>query len=167
MLTTMPTARLTTALGGFLAQVRTLEGSLARTGDIPLTENPLWIPYGLRPPKGVVQAWGMRAKFDRRGHLTLVPDCASRNAQLGVSQERQRLFDRFVETVGIPRIQERVRILQPTDDREVQSTLGRYCIRANPKASRGYLYLGAHELPFGHPPLQTSGGVTTREGVAR
>lgn len=89
--------------------------------------------WGIQPPAGIDAAWGARAIF-RGGLVDLVWD-----RQAGGDEDLRE----WLNMRGIPQMRRLVADVGSSEDREVRWTEGAYTIIANPRASYGYLYLGA------------------------
>lgn len=98
--------------------------------------------FGLQPPKGTEVAWGARAIYDARDKfLDLVHD---RQDAIGGNEERAAL-SKWLNNEGLPRL--RTLLLHAElgggEDITLEVHEGGYELHANPRASYGYLYLGA------------------------
>lgn len=119
--------------------------------------------WGLTPPPGVVACWGARAIYTanreaykanhtKRGAKRkrgLVPEFFvellwDRQGAAG-SQEDLEALNTWINKVGLPKLRELCseQYITPDSADVVSFSQGRYEINGSPKASYGYLYIGA------------------------
>jgi hypothetical protein len=97
--------------------------------------------WGLPAPAGVKASWGARAIYKAPTSIDLLWD---RQSIDGLSEDRKALST-WINTTGLKGMKALLKkeYLPGDADREVEFKEGGYVIRANPRASHGYLYLGA------------------------
>lgn len=116
-------------------------------------------PWGLTPPDGVVAAWGARAiyKYDRtaydRNHTTRgkkkvrqVPYYSvdllwDRMGGAGNNAKLQELT-KWLDDVALPKLRKEIDF-DIASEETWTFTDGQFTIAASPRASHGYLYIGA------------------------
>lgn len=97
--------------------------------------------WGIKAPEGVKASWGARAIYQAPTSIDLLWD---RQSSDGLKEDREAL-SKWVNGKGLPGLKKILKKdwLGGSEDREVEFKEGGYVIRANPRASYGYLYLGA------------------------
>jgi cytoskeleton bundling-enhancing protein CbeA-like protein len=107
----------------------------------PLEEaEPIKLAFGLSPPPGVLAAWGARAIY-QPPNVDILWD---RQGYAGQAGELKKL-QKWLEGHGLPALRKALKKdrLYTNESREVRIVRTKYTIVANPRASYGYLYLGA------------------------
>jgi cytoskeleton bundling-enhancing protein CbeA-like protein len=98
----------------------------------------LKLEWGLQPPEGVMACWGARAIFSR-GTIDLLPD---RQGVAGQQEDIKPLVS-WLNSKGLPAMRKAVKALGADEHKEVKVRSGGFTLVANPRASYGYLYMGA------------------------
>lgn len=96
--------------------------------------------WGLQPPEGCLAAWGARAIYNNR-EVDILHD---RQGTAGDPEEIKKLL-KWLNSKGLTGFRKMLKKedLLGSDNRVVTYKAGGYVIKANPRASYGYLYLGA------------------------
>lgn len=126
------------------------------------------IKWGIQPPNGTRLAWGARAiyklhttpgTYRRRpgkrplmitretttADIDLLWDRQGSVGALDVTDKERTAFDRWLNTKGLPALRRECvkQYITGDTDAVVTLTIGDYMITASPRASHGYLYIGA------------------------
>lgn len=105
------------------------------------------LEFGLQPPKGTKVAWGARAIFKPIHQNPMIDILWDRQDAFGPQEEREALVG-WVKDRGLPEIERQIsdhpKLFTLTREKALfKFREGDYVIEANPKASAGYLYIGA------------------------
>lgn len=105
------------------------------------------VAWGLQPPETALAAWGARAIY-RNGHNThYKPDIDFLPDRKEAKGEVPALRDLcwWLGSRGMSLLRERLEKgnVSPRDNVLVEIQEGKFTLQANPKASHGYLYIGA------------------------
>ena len=97
--------------------------------------------WGIKAPEGVRVSWGARAIFKAPQGIDLLWD---RQEIAGTKKARAALSN-WINTVGLAGLKAELakEYVSPRDHKDVIYRQGGYIIIGNPRASGGYLYLGA------------------------
>jgi cytoskeleton bundling-enhancing protein CbeA-like protein len=97
--------------------------------------------WGLPAPEGVKASWGARAIYKAPTGIELLWD---RQSIDGLVEERKELSG-WINSKGLPGLKKLLKktYLDGSENHEVEFKEDGYTIKANPRASYGYLYLGA------------------------
>lgn len=130
--------------------------------ELPVVPN-----WGITPPAGVVAAWGARAiytenrlaheaNYTKRGQKRKrglvnhfdIDLCWDRQGAAGRNGDLEEL-SKWLNAVALKRLAKECSDRYITRDCEewVEFTDGRFTLKASPRASYGYLYIGAWVLP--------------------
>ena len=104
----------------------------------------LKIEWGLQPPADAIAAWGARALFTQSGRIDIIWDRCSFD---GPEDEVHQLID-WIEDIGMDDLRDMAENL-PWDSHHVIRVYGgkEFEMNATPKASYGYLFIGAWKKP--------------------
>ena len=97
--------------------------------------------WGIKAPEGVATHWGARAIYKAPTGIDLLWD---RQSMDGLQADREAL-SKWINKTGLPGLKKLLKkeYLASDEMREVEFREGGYVIKANPRSSHGYLYLGA------------------------
>lgn len=97
--------------------------------------------WGIPAPEGAKVSWGARAIYTAPTGIDLLWD---RQSMDGLEEDRAAL-SKWINKTGLPGLKKVLKsdYLASDENREVEFKGGGYVIRANPRASHGYLYIGA------------------------
>lgn len=101
--------------------------------------------WGLSAPEGVKASWGARAIYKAPTSIDLLWD---RQSMDGPEEDQEKLSV-WINKKGLKGLKVLLKknYLGGDEMREVEFRDGGYVIRANPRASYGYLYIGAWPEP--------------------
>lgn len=97
--------------------------------------------WGIKAPEGVDTHWGARAIYNPPSSIDVLWD---RQSIDGPKKDRDAL-SKWINKTGLPGLKKLIKkeYLASDESREVTFRDDGYVIVANPRASHGYLYLGA------------------------
>lgn len=97
--------------------------------------------WGIHAPDGVRVSWGARAIYKAPTSIDLVWD---RQSMDGLKDDKEALKT-WITDIGMPGLKRLLKAdyLSGSEHREVEFREGGYTLKANPRGSHGYLYLGA------------------------
>ncbi len=104
------------------------------------------LEFGIQPPKGTKVAWGARAIFKPISRNPAIDILWDRQDAFGDKEEREELVE-WVKNTGFPwlekEVEDKASYTLSRSYRTFHYEEGDYVIEADPKASGGYLYIGA------------------------
>ena len=97
--------------------------------------------WGIHAPAEAKVSWGARAIYRAPTGIDLLWD---RQSMDGLKEDKEPL-SKWINETGLPGLKKILKsdYLAGDEHREVEFREGGYVIKANPRASHGYLYMGA------------------------